>query len=98
MINLEKQYLEIVKNILKKYPYTFYIFGSRTKGKAKKLSDLDLCFMDNIPLHTKAIIEEEFAESNLPFKVDLMDWNQLPLTFQNQIRNDLVILQKKEVS
>ena len=41
MINMEKRHLEILKNILKNYNYTFYMFGSRITDRAKKLSDPD---------------------------------------------------------
>ena len=47
-IDISDEHLELVKCILKKYPYNFYVFGSRSKQQAKKFSDLDLCYFDNI--------------------------------------------------
>ncbi len=44
MIYVEKKHLKIIQDILTKYPYKFFAFGSRVRGDYKKLSDLDLCF------------------------------------------------------
>ena len=40
---------KIIENLLEKYPYTFYAFGSRAKKTSKKFSDLDLCYLEKIP-------------------------------------------------
>ncbi|MGV4878130.1 nucleotidyltransferase family protein [Acetobacter indonesiensis] len=51
-------------------------FGSRVTGKAKPFSDLDLAIMGDEPLslETRARLEEAFSESELPWKVDVLDW------------------------
>ena len=64
MIYLEEHHAKIVREILIKYPYTFCVFGSRSKGVHKRLSDLDLCFFDSIPFSTQAQIDEDFEEEN----------------------------------
>jgi len=87
------KHLDIVKNILTKYPYTFYAFGSRVKGNPKKLSDLDLCFIEKIPGNIQAHIDEDFEESDLPYKVDIVDWDMCDKNFQNLIRKDLRLIQ-----
>ncbi|CAG8598138.1 17010_t:CDS:2 [Funneliformis caledonium] len=43
-----------------------------TKGTARKLSDLDICYQEVISDATAFLIEEEFKESDLPFRVDLV--------------------------
>jgi predicted nucleotidyltransferase len=86
MIYLEERHKKIVSDILNKYPYTFYVFGSRVKNKHKKLSDLDLTFTDNIPLNVQAHIEEDFENSDLPFTVDLVDYNHCDQDFKNIIQ------------
>ncbi|OUI87154.1 hypothetical protein HK11_12230 [Acetobacter sp. DmW_043] len=52
------------------------VFGSRVTGKAKPFSDLDLAIMGDepLPLETRARLEEAFSESELPWKVDVLDW------------------------
>jgi uncharacterized protein len=92
MICMEPRHLEIVKTILKKYPYTFYAFGSRVKNTHKQLSDLDICFMDNIPGNVLSHIREDFEESDLPFTVDIVDWNNCDEKFKSQIESELVVI------
>jgi len=48
MLQLEKKHQKIVQEILSKYPYKFYAYGSRVKGTARKYSDLDLCYKGDI--------------------------------------------------
>ena len=90
MIQLKKSHQKIVKDILAKYPYNFYVFGSRVTHQAKPLSDLDLCFFDKIPWNVQAHIDEDFEESDLPYKVDLIDANRCSPSFYAQIKNDLL--------
>ena len=94
MIHMEERHWKIVQEILKKYPYTFYAFGSRVKGGEKRFSDLDLCFMDPIPWNIRGHIDEDFEESDLPFKVDIVDWNLTTPEFKKLIKKDLVLIQK----
>jgi len=49
MLQIEKRHFEVLQSILDKYPYHFYAYGSRVKGTARKFSDLDLCYQENIP-------------------------------------------------
>jgi predicted nucleotidyltransferase len=92
MIYLEERHLKIIKEILSKYPYTFYAFGSRVLGTHKPFSDLDICAMDDIPTITKGYLEEAFEESDLPFKIDIIEWNKISKEFQTLIKKDLVEL------
>jgi predicted nucleotidyltransferase len=89
---MDSQHWEIVKAILKKYPYIFYAFGSRVKGTQKLLSDFDICFMDIIPSNVLSHIKEDFEESNLPFTVDIVDWNMCDEKFREHIKPDLVLI------
>ena len=90
MIHMDEQHLEVIKAILKKYPYTFYAFGSRTKGTQRPLSDLDICFMEDIPWNVRSHIDEDFEESDLPFTVDVIDWNTSDADFKAKIKKDLI--------
>jgi len=91
---MKERHLKIVQDILLKYPYSFYAFGSRITGTQKDLSDLDLCFMEDIPLNILAHIDEDFEESDLPFKVDIVNWKSCDESFRSIIQKDLMILQK----
>lgn len=92
MIDIKEKHLNIIKEILKKYSYRFYVYGSRTKKKARKNSDLDLCYKEKIPGRIISNIEEQFEESDLPFKVDIVSWENMNPGFQKLIEKDLVVL------
>ncbi|GBQ27486.1 DNA polymerase beta subunit like nucleotidyltransferase [Acetobacter estunensis NRIC 0472] len=72
-------------------------FGSRVTGKAKPFSDLDLAIMGDepLPLETQARLEEAFSESDLPWKVDVLDWAQTERDFQQIIIEKYQILKKR---
>ena len=90
MLHLEKRHHLIIQNILSKYPYTFYAFGSRVKGNHHRLSDLDLCFKDPIPPSIISHIEEDFEESDLPYKVDIVNWQTCSEEFREAISKNLL--------
>jgi predicted nucleotidyltransferase len=71
-LQLEARHHKIIQQILSKYPYQFYAYGSRAKGTARQLSDLDICYQADIPDAIAFQIEEEFKESDLPFMVELV--------------------------
>ena len=73
MLQLKERHLKIVQQILSKYPYQFYAYGSRVKGVARKFSDLDLCYQEEIPADVLCQIAEEVEQSDLPFVVELVD-------------------------
>lgn len=72
------------------------VFGSRVTGKAKPFSDLDLAIMGDepLPLETRARLEEAFSESDLPWKVDVLDWKLTERNFQNLALSRNVLLKK----
>ncbi|MEN8236621.1 MAG: nucleotidyltransferase domain-containing protein [Pseudomonadota bacterium] len=93
MLHIEPRHLEIVTKILEKYPHRFYAFGSRVTGENQPLSDLDLCIMEHVPSQVKSQLAEDFEESNLPFKVDLILWAEIDDDFKALIRDDLELVQ-----
>ena len=80
---------------------TAWVYGSRANWSARPQSDLDMVVFAK-PEQSGRVSElrEAFAESNLPFRVDLFDWNVVPEDFRKQITADYVVLvenEKKEV-
>lgn len=75
------------------------VFGSRAKGTAKPYSDLDLALMTHSPLTLaqQALLNEAFDESNLPFKVDLVDWAATSAAFQSLIMVDSVVIKRGRI-
>jgi len=93
MIHMEDRHWKMVQDILAKYPYMFCAFGSRVQGNPRPLSDLDLCFFEDIPGNILSHIREDFEESRLPFEVDIVDWNACDSAFQSMIKKDLILIQ-----
>jgi uncharacterized protein len=93
MIYIEQRHLTIVQSILAQYPYTFYAFGSRTQGKQRKFSDLDVCFTEDIPWSIRAHIDDDFEQSELPFSIDIVDWQICNESFRRLIIKDLRLIQ-----
>jgi len=91
-LQINKTDYRILKQILNKYPYTFYAYGSRVKGTARKFSDLDICYQEEIPSYEVVQIEEELEESDLPFMVELVNWKSMRPTFQKVIQKDLILI------
>ena len=71
-------------------------FGSRVKGTAKKHSDLDLAIVGDepLPLAVLGALADAFSESNLPFKVDVVDWASISAGFREIVRGERVVLAK----
>lgn len=93
-IQLSDQQLTIIKKILNDNldDIQYRFFGSRTKGTAKKYSDLDIVLIGHkiVPLQILSQLDECFAESDLPFKVDLVDWHRITPEFQNKIQSEWI--------
>jgi predicted nucleotidyltransferase len=90
VIQLHDQEIKQIKEILLKYVPNcqVWVFGSRSKNTAKKYSDLDLLLKhsSDIPLKILSLLSEEFDKSELPFKVDLVDWHRITPEFQTHIK------------
>jgi len=91
-LKIESRHLDMLKQILSKYPYKFYAYGSRAKGTARKFSDLDLCYQASIPRKIIYQIQEELEESDLPFFVELVNWEQMKPSFRELIEKDLTLV------
>ena len=87
----------IVRDILHKHvpQCEVWAFGSRAKWKAKQYSDLDLAVITREPmsLQVSGALTEDFAESDLPFKVDVVDWATTSESFRKIIERDKVVVQ-----
>lgn len=90
--------LEQVRAILRKHlpDRKIVAFGSRATGNMKPFSDLDLAIMGDqpIPATVLADLREELDESDLPFKVDLVEWASTSDSFRKIIERDAVPIEK----
>jgi predicted nucleotidyltransferase len=81
----------LIKNFLIKYPNTV-VYGSRVKGNNKKFSDLDICLKDSISAYEYEFIVEKFEKSDLPFRVDLTEFDKVSDSFKKIIESEGVLL------
>ena len=75
---LSEPELRTVRTILRRHlssQFKVYAFGSRAGGHVKPWSDLDLSIEGDepVPLATLGALADDFDESNLIWKVDLVD-------------------------
>ncbi len=95
---IEDSHLTIVKDILQRDVPNFEVwaFGSRVHGEhLKKFSDLDLAIISNekIPWDVIYKLKDDFVESYLPFKVDVLDFNQVSNEFKEIIKQKYAVIQ-----
>jgi predicted nucleotidyltransferase len=71
-----------------------WVFGSRTTGRARRYSDLDLAVDAGRPLtlDERARLAEAFEESDLPYHVDIVDWQTITPDFRRIIAADRIRL------
>ena len=88
-IDVAQNYLKLIIDLLHSHlpNTTVWAFGSRVKFTSSPESDLDLiAFIQPHQQSKLAELKEIFAESNLPFRVDIFDWNVLPDSFKKNIQ------------
>ena len=70
---------------LKKFLQTFFegsqvgvfLFGSRTRKNASRFSDIDIGLVSNVDISREiTLLKETIEESNIPYKVDIVDLSQ----------------------
>ncbi len=97
-MHLSDKEKQIVADILR-----FYLpgkevraFGSRVTGKfLKKFSDLDLVVItsERMPMREWARVKDAFELSDLPFRVDVLDWASVSPEFRKIIENRYEVIQ-----
>jgi predicted nucleotidyltransferase len=72
-------------------------FGSRYSWTAKDTSDLDLAFIGNekLGLAKRTKIEMAFEATDLPYRVDVVDYNSVSNSFRNIIDSGNEIIHRK---
>lgn len=102
LIDIRPDHWQIVGGILQKRvpQYDIWAFGSRAKWSAKEYSDLDLAIITEKPLSlaVSAALADDFSESDLPWKVDAVDWATTSESFRKIIEQDKVVIQRGQKS
>ena len=95
-LDVEPRHWAMVDHILARYApgLEVWAFGSRTKGAAKPHSDLDLAVITSrpMPIAQSARLSEAFSESDLPWRVDLVDWATTQEPFRRLIASHKVVV------
>ena len=96
MIDVSDEHLETVKRILADHVPNCEVraFGSRVTGKAKSYSDLDLAIVcdKRLDFDTLRLLKEAFETSDLPFRVDVIDWHAISEEFRSVIDSHSAVL------
>ncbi len=89
MIALEEEQIKLIQTILRNYfpDAEIRVFGSRYKHTNQPYSDIDIVIVGKtkIDLITYSKVKEELEESNLKYRVDLLDWHSISREFQQVI-------------
>lgn len=94
MIPLEPKQLGIVLDTLRTFvpERRVLAFGSRVFGTAKPYSDLDIAILGTEPLSLSTLgsLRDAFSESDLPFRVDIVDWATTSDVFRKRIEEHAI--------
>ena len=77
----------ILNRIFQTLSCQIVVFGSRIKGTQQKFSDLDICLKakDSMEIIDIAELKETFSDSDVPFIVDIVDYQNLSAGFKKII-------------
>lgn len=97
-IDIHPDHWAIVHRILQQHvpQHAVWAFGSRATGKAKPFSDLDLAIITDaaLPPDVSASLRDDFSESDLPWKVDVIDWATTSEAFRAIVERDRVVVRE----
>ncbi len=83
----------LVVNKLQGLPVRVWLFGSRTRGTASAASDIDLAILPKgtLPEGILSELREAFEESDIPYKVDVVDLRSVDGAFRRRIESEGVL-------
>jgi hypothetical protein len=95
---LETEQLDTVQRILGLHfeGLEVWAYGARVTGvDLTPETELELVIINDKPLSVEAMtaVEKAFADSGLPFRVDIIDWVKLPESIQKQIKKEHDVVQ-----
>jgi len=86
-----EEWREILAILLRHIPgHRVWAFGSRTQGRPKPYSDLDLAVDPPLSPAQMDALREAFRESNLPWKVDIVELAKVSEEFRRIIEAECV--------
>lgn len=95
-IHVSEPELKVVRRVLREalHGESVFVFGSRARGDHRQTSDLDIAVLGSHPVSiaTRSQLEFGFSESDLPFKVDVVDLQTVDPSFRKIIENEAISL------
>ncbi len=95
ILNISDSTFKKIKTIIKNlYPMAeVWAYGSRVSGNCHEGSDLDLVIIDfGVPKGSVQLIREAFRESDIPILIDIRYWQDLPTSFQEEIKKSYIVI------
>ena len=94
-LDIREEHARILRSVLREHlpkDARAYVFGSRARGGARQYSDLDLALEWRRPLGLDLLgrIAEALSESDLPYKVDIVDLMKEDPSFRARITSECV--------
>lgn len=92
----DKELKEIVFKHFLPYKYKVYLFGSRASGTNQPFSDYDIGILGKrkIPLSALSEIAEELDNSDIPYKVDIVDLKPASAEFRKAALENAILWNK----
>jgi uncharacterized protein len=96
-IDLSQNELAIVRAILHTHlppGARAWIFGSRVNGKARRYSNIDIALEgeDALGMDILGHVAEALSESDLPYKVDIVDLQSVDAAFRALIETTMIAI------
>ncbi len=97
MLDVEPRWKSLVDEILRLHgprPCRVWAFGSRVRGTARRFSDLELAVDAGRPLTfgDTAPLASAFEESDLPWRVDIVDVVTCSADFRREVESGAVLV------
>ena len=99
-LDMQPQHLALLRELLQQHlPHAeVWAYGSRVNGNGHEASDLDLVVRQPLDLKQETPqlgeMREAFIESNLPIRVEVVDWARVPASFHREIEQAYVMVQE----
>lgn len=98
-LGIAPQHKQLIEELLVKYVPSrpVWAFGSRTFGRARRYSDLDLAVggPQSLPVGDRFELSDAFDASMLPIEVDVIDLNDVDASFRRRIEPDFLPIQEQ---
>ena len=84
----------IVKDVFKGEEVTVVLFGSRAREDYLQTSDVDIGILseEKVPKDKIALFRERIENSNIPYKVDIVDLSQASREFRDNVLREGLLL------